>query len=69
MRENQKIESIAKLLADELYIDKTSIALNLKEHVYALSKANKDAMLLGVMYIHQLLESPAKDEIRKVLVS
>ena len=57
------------LVANELYSAKADIARNLKEHVYSLFKANYDIKQLGVKYIQELLESPAKDEIRKVLVS
>jgi len=64
-----KIKSVVNLVSNELYSNKADIARHLKEHIYSLCKANYDIKHLGVMYIQQLLESSAKDEIRKVLVS
>jgi hypothetical protein len=57
------------LISNELYSNKSEIARYLKEHIYSLCKSNQDIKLLGVKYIQELLESPARDEIRKVLVS
>jgi hypothetical protein len=58
-----------QLVQSELYSSKEDIARNLKEHIYFLCKANYDIKYLGVKYIQEMLESKAKDEIRKVLVS
>ena len=69
MQKNSRIESVVKLVSNELYSSKQDIAKNLKEHVILLGKANLDIRFLGVQYILELLEQPEQDEIRKVLVS
>ena len=69
MQKNSRIESVVKLVSNELYSSKQDIAKNLKEHVILLGKANLDIWFLGVQYILELLEQPEQDEIRKVLVS
>jgi hypothetical protein len=69
LQDNPKIKQIVQLVQSELYSSKEEIAKNLKEHVYCLSKSNYDVKFLAVKYIQEMLESPVKDEIRKVLVS